>query len=318
MINSCITNEPQYIYIELLPTGYAITTLNYVVIEIVFDDSPIQTYTDCFDEQVYYAGPSRFVVKKDNQLIDIRDGSVVISSDIERLKAFEDSIYSKKSMISDLRDKETQSKKIKNAGITNVNVAYSYFSNLNDYGTNEGSTCTVVAASMLLGYYRHNVNTNYIASQYVTQASTTSSAGTTESFYQLLCDYVYGEQTHNAIYIRDAESGINDYLDTRNVNTDFYHTTGVSATKSKLINLINNGKPAIAAISTSHGATINHSVIAYGYMYTENNVINSVNNVDALYDIGLYYFRVNYGWHLSSYNNVLLISDWFYECGYVE
>lgn len=205
-------------------------------------------------------------------------------------------------------------------------VGASYFSQLNDHGTNRNGTCTVLAAAMLLGYYDHNICDQYIADQYVTQASSTSSAGTTEAFHQLLCDYVYGDNAQGAIFISEALTGLNAYLDSRSLPVSFISNSvhNVRTTQNKIVSLIEHDHPAIASYFELYGATANHTMVVYGYKYTEYNDgnisidainNNSSNSTDAInYDTLM--FRVHCGWG-SGNNDVYYSSSWYSQYGYI-
>lgn len=310
-----------YTLVALSPYGYAIfNNSNMILVEACFEnDSKVPI---CMDDELelFYVGPTTFAVKEAGKYVSIENNIVISDQSILYASAFENKICSAENY-SLYYGSESQIQASGSPIFYSKSVGGNYFPNLNDFGKNSNNTCTVLAASILLGYYDYKIHDSYIDSKYTTSASSTSSAGTTEGFHQLLCNYVYGEGEQGGIFISKAASGINSYLRSRSlpVSIEYNSTHSVRTTQNKVISQIEKGRPLIASFSKAYGGDANHSVVVYGYSYTspgsiEFNSINpQANNVN--YDTLM--FRVHYGWHDQSRYSLLLSSSWFYQCGYI-
>lgn len=311
-----------YILAELLPYGYALfNNSNCLLLEANFSEGSVAPVPLEDENDYMYVGPSTFAVMEKNNLVLTDNGHSLSAQDVQWVVDFESAINGvDKNQLGYVYNSNEIRTPISSAISTYTDsVGIAYFPRLNDHGTNTEGTCTVLAAAMLIGYYRHNVNSNYIASQYVTQGSSSSSAGTTEAFHQLLCTYVYGDGERGGISICNAAEGINNYLNSRPVagrivaNTD----KNVKLTQDTMIECITERRPAIASCGKGYGASINHTMLVYGikYTYRSDVEINSSSLPPVNYNSLMY--RVHYG-HGSSKNDVWVTSAWFYRYGYIS
>ena len=286
-----------YTVVELSPYGYAIfNNSNTLLVEACFQEDVTPPIPMNNNVNYYYVGPSSFAIKQGVNFVSIEDGTLISTQSIQAVTEFEERIS-----VINAQQLNANSLQPQVAGtpivqeVTN-SVAPSYFSNLNAFGNNQNGTCTVIAASILFGYYDHNVHDAYIDDDYTTPTSSTSSAGTTEVFYQLLCNYVYGDSPQGGIYIHNAAPGLNDYLDSRSLPISFLFTSiNVDTTQTKVIELIDNNHPCIASFGTNYGGDINHSVLVYGYRYYNSPSINLNNTTVAAVNYENLMYRVHYG-----------------------
>lgn len=180
-------------------------------------------------------------------------------------------------------------------------MCYTY---LSEFGTNTNGTCTVLATAILLGFYDYFYSDEYVDELYE------DGAGTNQAFHHLLNVYVYGNATpsNGGIYIRNAASKINTYLDNRSVEANFeyaYHLLVTANLTNSIINKIRAGKPVVASMETIRGAEWNHTVVVYGVTYDTSN------------PTGTAVYTAHMGGHGDGNSEVLLNCSWFYEYGYI-
>ena len=314
--------EIAYTLVELSPYGYAIfNNSNMILVEACFvpdSRSPISLNDE---RKIYYVGPTVFALKEAGKYISVENETVISDQTISDANVFESKICS--ANICNFNNSNTNQTQAIGAPISySKSVGGAYFPNLNDFGKNSNNTCTVIAASMLLGYYDYKIHNSYIDSRYTTSATSTSSAGTTEEFHQLLCNYVYGTGQQGGIFIGRAASGINSYLRSRSipVSLEYNSTHSVRTTQNKIINQIEKERPAIASFGKSYGGDIDHTVVVYGYSYISSGSIeyNSISAVAANVNYDTLMYRVHYGWKNDrSKRDVWLSSSWFYQYGHI-
>lgn len=298
-----------YTIAEMSPWGYAVFyDANTRLVEVCYTENvgaPIPIDDKC---DYYYVGPGLFAVQEEGSLRSVLTGEIVSTQTLQDAASFENRMNLEESLQMAGGTPADAVATYSSTSVYSKSVGDTYFPDLNDHGENNKGTCTVLAAAMLLGYYDHNICDSYIATEYTTSESTTSSAGTTESFHQLLCDYVYGDNAQGGIYISDAAVGINAYLSSRSIPVTLICNTGddVQGTKVKIVSLIDHDHPAIVSMAKTYGASVDHTVLVYGYKY-----ISSTGNVN--YDTLMY--RVHYGW--SSPNDAYCSSAWFYQYGHI-
>ena len=304
----------------MYPYGYAILRNdNHVLSEACFQENAVVPF-DLKDPTVYYyVGPTTFATQKDNTLC-LDDGTVLTEEALASVRQTEHLLSERANVLGDYGS----------ASLTGVTAAPSvvtksvhdeYFTKLTSaFGNNTEGTCTVVAAAILLGFYDSFVHDTYVADMYRTVATSSQSAGTTEAFHQLLCNYVYGDGNREGIHIHTALSGFNNYLAGRGMNIRFESnsTSSVVDTRLKVTAMINRGHPVIASMATSYGASINHTVVVYGYK-----VISTSGGGIEFSSVGTNAstttttYRVHYGWRNQN-SDVWVSSDWFYRYGALE
>lgn len=232
------------------------------------------------------------------------DGEVLTAGVLSEASSVEASVKSVQSA-SLSRSVSNRASTVSTRSLTTYSVQPSYFASLTtQFGTNTKGTCTVLAAAILFGYYDNYVNDNFILSVYE------DGVGTTESFHQLLNDYVYGDSAQGGIKIQNALAGFNQYLDTRDVCAEMFeeHTTQTSAI-NQIINSLSQGHPVIASMYESLGARWNHTVVVY---------LTSFHPSDPA---GTACFQMHTGWHdqegVESETQFVANASWFDECGYI-
>lgn len=311
---SGITNGYGYTLYELSPYGYVITIEDSdTILELCYEVNAEPPLPMNDDNTYYYVGPASFAVASEEGYTYVGTNIQLSKEDVDYIVSFENRFYS-------LRQ-DTQT--INNLTITNTtvqvsqNVDYDYFSNLSNFGNNTEGTCTVIAISILLGYYDVFIYDGYIDDEYMDTSPLP--AGTTEEFHQLLCNYVYGEDEHGGIQIYDAASAINEYLTEQGLSVRFSSPKrhNVSSTRQAIASLIDHGHPVVASINTAAGANVKHSVVVYGYVYETQADSNSASpNLIITADVpDDTMFRVHYG-HPGNYNS-LLTSAWFDVYGHI-
>ena len=312
-----LTIAEGYTFYELSPFGYAIVAnSNQTLMEVCYDDCDLPFLTGNDNSLYYYIGPSSFALKEQGSYIDVETNIRLSQHDINYITTVETEIVS---FATPSQNNNWNSRAAINNRIIQ-NVEFDYFSNLSSLGNNVYGTCTVVAIAMLLGYYDVFVNDDCVDDYYMNASSTPE--GTTDEFHQLLCDYVYGENALGGIQIYDAAPAINDYLSDQGISVAFVSPRrhNVATTRTSVINLIDQGKPVVASMHSSSGATMTHSVVVYGYIYTVNDGTEPVlpfATTTAIPENAMY--RVHKGYiGSSSHYNQLYSSSWFEVYGYID
>lgn len=307
-----------YTVVELSPYGYAIfNNSNTLLVEACFQEGVTSPIPMNNNVNYYYVGPSSFAIKQGVNFVSADDGTLISTQSIQAVSEFEERISVINAQQLNANSLQPQVAVPPISQPITKSVAPSYFSNLNAFGDNILGTCTVISAAMLFGYYEHNIHNGYIADNYTTSASYMSSAGTTEAFHQLLCDYVYTDQEPGGIDPNRATLRLNAYLQSRSlpVSFEYVYPGTVRNTQIKVVELINNNHPATAGFYEELGGDMNHSVLVYGYSYIPATTIRATTD-EINYDTLL--FRVHYGWlNELDKRDVLLSSSWFKRCGYI-
>ena len=285
----------------LSPYGYAIIyDENGALMEACYAENAAIPFPLNSEKDLYYGGPFNYFLKEGNNYISISDDYVLNSTDIAYIVNRESGAVSS-TIRSGSRSTSVDNLTTVTTSDTSSFVAESYFENLTDFGINANGTCTVIASAILLGYYDYYVNDSFVSSEYE------QGNGTSEAFHQLLNNYVYGSQSQGGINIRNALSGLNSYLASRNLTARFqsvYQTA--NSARSKIISELNSGKPVIASVAETYGAEWNHTVLVYGATYDSSDPLSTA------------VLQFHCGWHSSTADNAHIASiGWFYECGYI-
>ncbi len=261
----------EYTYYKLAPSGYVILfDETNSLMEGCYDYElyPVAKYSS---EVLYYGGPGVLCAQEDNQFVNIINGSICDASAVYEIKNVQASV--KNESIQALKNKNLQIG-IQNSSIptslqNETTVEYSageeYFSELTDFGSNRKGTCTVLAAAILLGYYEEVEGDEF--NGYAGTNHVTSNGGTTELFHQYLNNYVYGFEPQGGIFMADASIGFNHYLADQGLSKSFEVFSTKSIAIQKVEETLSGGSPIAVSIGTNHGASMNHSLIAYKIEY---------------------------------------------------
>lgn len=309
-----------YTLYSLDPYGYIILLNESLgLMEASYDygvECPIDINSN---DDYFYVSPWSFVIKDDEKLINAISGDTVSSDLFDQLQSLE----------SNARNYENNKNRLFNGSIqTNSNLVSpatsiyveilesyhvdalrgtDYFDNLTDFGTNTQGTCTVLATSILLGYYDIIASDSYVASEFE------QGDGTSDAFHRHLNEYVYGTQVPSTsqapVYIRNIVDDINRYLDSRSIYANFNSMNIIVDTDSLTNTVISKVRdeeiPVILSVETLRGAEWNHTVVVYGVKYYPSNPLGTAT-----------YF-VHTGWHNGT-THAEISAGWAYECGYIE
>lgn len=306
-LKSFATGSYEYTLYELEPYGYAILYNNTMdLMEACYEPEAVLPVSAEESGPVFYAGPGNYFVYDGGSLKNTADGSVLEYEAMSQLASMEAEVeLCVQESLATLSEGDTvspQTSTVPSDGIIVKYVKRTYFENLNEIGKNKNGTCTVIAIQMLLGYYDNFICDQYVAAEYE------SGDGTSESFHQLLNDYVYGDKSEGAIYIKNAAVGINSYLQERGIIARLVSEYATpDKARNKIFSSILSGYPVAASMSTIYGATHNHSVLVYGVQY---NPETTVKGSQAK-------FIVHMGWGIEDTAKVIS-GAWFYECGYLS
>ncbi len=323
------SGDMAYTIVELEPYGYAIfNNSNTLLVEAAFNEDATPPINMTNDLDYYYIGPAVFAVKKENRIISIDDGSVLDEKMLQMAKEFEGRIcsVSKDKLVKKIRHTELQMMAAGNPAIqTRYNsVGETFFSNLNDFAVNKQGTCTVIAAMLLFAYYDYYIHSSYISPEYSLQSVPTNSIGVNDEFHELLCDYVYGNNTPGAINIDKASVGLNAYLNSRSLPVSIEHapTHDHTYAQTKIVEVLNTDRPVIASMYgyiEEYEGDRGHSVVVYGYRYIIPSGIelNSLYSVSDEIDFDTLMFRTHFGWKTSGSNDRWITAAGFHQYGYI-
>ena len=308
-MKSLSSEKIEYVFYDLNPNGYAVFQIDsFSLVEACFDGISTQL-RNSLNNDVYYGGPFVFCSKSSLGFTNLFSNELLTEDEVlecqkiesQALFLFKQSGAEKRYSDSNILHNNT----IFEAGSrTAYSVGYDYFSSLTEFGNNVNDTCTVIAESILLGYYDNYVDDSFVDSTY------RNGNGTTEAFHQLLNDYVYGVGgAQSGKFIHETQNGINNYLSGRTccavLNSEY--STQTAALNCIQTNLA-NGRPVIASMGLSHGALWNHTCLVYKLEYAP----DTTSLTDAT-------FTVHMGLHSSiAYNSYLLSGAWLFETGYIN
>lgn len=316
-----VTNGGGYTLYELAPYGYAITAQDSdTILELCYESNTTPPLPMNDGNTYYYIGPASFAIASESGYTNIGTNEQLNQADVDYIEAFESRFCSSQQNSQYMTNLAATDSSVNVVNVSK-NVAYDYFSNLSNFGYNYENTCTVLAISILLGYYDVHIYDGYVNDDYMDSSSLP--IGTTEEFHQLLCDYVYGDTEPHGIQIYDAAPAITEYLSVQGLPISFNSPRmhNVDSTRNAVASLIDNGYPVVISSNPTLGATMCHSVVAYGYVYSDtvtteansispNLVITTTVPEDTL-------FRVHYGHHNGEKYNLLFSSAWFDVYGHI-
>lgn len=257
----------------------------------------------------YYGGPGVYCVIIGNAFYNIFDDTYLTIDAYQSLSASEICAYNYEINSASIVSNSNTSTLAysKSSSTTKIHsVGYNYFSNLTQFGENTNGTCTVIAISILLGYYDNYNNDAIIASRYE------NGNGTTEEFHQLLNNYVYGSAKQGGIFIHNAAPGINKYFTANNLACTLESEySSQTAMINSAITQLQSGNPIVASMGTSHSAPYDHTVLVYQVQY------------DSASPSSTAVFTIHMGWNQDtvgsqSATEYLASAGWFYECGYIQ
>ncbi len=294
-----ISGEFSYTLYKLSPYGYAILNSNNMLLEACYENAQPPIATNDRSEY-FYIGPTTFAKKINHDFVETTSSAILAEDALQEICELERKVNS----FSQAENLENALQKSVTESTSSRSINNSYFNYLIDYAENRLGTCTVIAIAILLGYYDLYANSNYIADNYKQCSSPTASIGTTESFHQLLCNYVYGSSSPGGIFIHDTIPQINSYLTSVNAPGTFSCISSSNdQARQKIRELINTDRLAVSSTNTYYGADIDHTYVVYGY---------STNNSTTLYHV----FK-GHSWLSAAANNLRLNESWFYDCGYI-
>lgn len=312
-----VNGESSYTYYALRPYGYAVLRNdNHVLSEACFQENATLPIDWNDSTQYYYVGPSMLATRQDGAL-RLNDGTVLADEALTSIRQTEGLLAAEENALGNFTSVSPSATPIA-PSVVAKSVHPEYFTKLtNAFGFNGQGTCTVLAACILLGFYDTFVHDKYVGAGYRTAETSVQSAGTTEAFHQLLCDFVYGNGPVGGIHIHNAINGFNNYLARQEMSIRFDSNTteSVSTVRAKVITMIERGHPLIASMGTNYGADIDHTVVVYGYRVTstpggggaEFSSVGTNGTSTSTY-------RVHYGWH-DTLSDVWVSSAWFYRYG---
>lgn len=307
-MKSLSSEKIEYVFYELNPNGYAVFQLDsFSLVEACFDGISDQ-FRNSLNSDMYYGGPFVFCSKSSIGFTNLFSNELLTEDEVLEYQRIESHALVLFKQSGAQKRYSESNKRYNNSSFgaesrTSYSVGYDYFSSLTEFGNNVNNTCTVIAESILLGYYDNFIDDSFVDSTY------RNGNGTTEAFHQLLNDYVYGVGgTQSGKFIHETQNGINNYLSSRTccavLNSEYSNQT--AALNCIQTNLA-NGRPVIASMGISHGAFWNHTCLVYRLEYAP----DSTSLTDAT-------FTVHMGWHSSTaYNSYLVSGAWLYETGYI-
>lgn len=283
------TSGKNYVLYNLSPVGYAIyDEISGVIEEMMLGvNSP---YSPSQKGTWYYGGPTNYIIEKDNKFISLTDNQELSNSYINDLVAIEQSTVS--------------SRKTARAIPTDTRYHYmessSYFTSMlgEDFGNNVNGTCTQVACAIMLGYYDHYVNTQFVPSAYE------HGVGTTDAFHLYLQNFM-GSAPSGLI---NAANGLNAYFNAIyfTAPTAQYVIGNHNAVFSRVATNVRNNRPTVISMFTSYNSNcpMNHSVVAYGYR--EEVTLQMMTSAS---------YYVHTGWHNPKTGTYAW--DWFADALYI-
>lgn len=287
-INS-FTPGKSYILYSFVPNGYAI----YDEVSGVVEEMMLGTqnpYADVKGEKLLYGGPMNYIVEVNGKLMSISDNKELQEEDIK--------------VVTDMEQATVKNRAEMRAIPTTVNNRYmsssSYFtSQLGDrFGTNTSGTCTHIACAIMLGFYNHYVNTQFVPTAYE------NGCGTTESFHILLQSFLGASPSGLA----NAANGLNSYFSSIYFTSPhaYYDIGNHNTVFTRVTNNVYNNRPTVVAMFEFYNTncTMNHSVVAYGYR-------------EELYghELTSAAYYVHNGWHSTKTGTYAW--DWFADDLYI-
>ncbi len=316
-LRSISTHEYEYTLYQLSPYGYAVL-LNSTggLMEANYSEGVISPIPMTGATEYYYCGPLTFCVSLDGAYYEIKSGKQLSMENIEGAAQAESIAKNYEAQASII--KETSKSPLTRSVDSTISYSaqYAYFMNLYNHGENTDGTCTVLALSILLGFYDVYIDNDFVPDEY------RDGAGTNDAFHQHLIQYVYGNDEIEGVLIPEANLGINDYLKTRSlcakakttaITSD--HAVNNAGAVSKMISYLQQSKAVVASVNTVEGAPWNHTMVVYSVTYDTSSPINTATVVAHLgwgegydYDNGV----------KNSWTEYVMTAGWFYQTGYID
>lgn len=325
--------QDAYALLELNPYGYAVVLNdNGMLLEACLTEDSVSPLTEVNETEYYYVGPSQLAYETDQGLVLKQSNTLLTENSLQSVCRFEDNLQEILISSAGTNDVEQSVVAAPPAHQSYIKtVGGTYFPSLNNLGDNRFGTCVVIAATMLFGYYDANVHPAYVDATYTAEATSSSSAGTTEAFHQLLCNYVYGHPVtggSNGTSIGNALSGFNSYLRDRAlpVSLCFADDTIYSAHGfyNVIAGMLESDHPVIASFNqpNSDGSRLDHCVAVYGYSYVVLGGGAELNSATASLpdiDYSTLMFKAHSGWLNSSQSDRerWVSAIWFHQCAYI-
>ena len=309
----------EFLLYEIDSEAYAIYSIGETQRFIEGSDrgySPIHSY---LSEEIYYLGPFTYLLRDDDELVDVLDGTVYAYSDMVG------AAYDYEQVVDRYMENVSEEPAISpmsyhDSGYTYVDNAQ-YFENIVNYPANTNNSCGLTALAILLGYYDTYVNDGFVADQYIVKDTTKTTnsfqdipnveiaPGVNNAFGDLLFDEYMHYNEFIASWVETLGYGISypmanfelrdtmkDYLEneTTLANSVEHLQGSIIQTHANPRSYIYQDMPTILVLSEYNYKTGKgwHTVVAYGYNASEDS------------------FIVNYGW--GSYRNRVILNQ--YTC----
>ncbi len=292
-----------YTYYRFSPAGSAIfMNAPEIMMEASYEIDMYPVIMDNSSTEYFYGGPMSIAALEGSNYIDVISNTV-IDEDIRVAARTNESYMMQKAIeranISSINPSSAETTAA-DGSVVAYTVEESYFTNNLQHGANEGKTCTIVAAAILLGFYDYFVDEQIVPDAY--EAAT--GVGTSQSFEILLGDYVYGTGERVGIHLRDASNALNHYLNFNDLNYQFeVLLSDRSAVLNEIVDCVRyQRKPVVASVGDTYGAPWNHSLVVYGVIY-ENATSSSPSQL-----------RCHMGWGDGANDSRLINPEWVYSC----
>lgn len=308
------SGNADYMLISLNPYGYVVYNLNTGGFEEIAPFATELPIDVSIRADFYYLGPDKYCYKRNGVLTDADSGLVMTNAELNNYQQILSIKQSYEQMQCGTQNSLNQNARIV-PGVPTLPVTFEtyyinndqYFTTLleNNFGYNTQGTCTMVATAILLGYFDVYVNDTFVADEYRIEY------GTTESFHQLMCDYI--NPNGGAGSISKAEVGVEEYLEDIGVR----HFTASKiignheTVYEKVAEQISMNRPLVTAMFSSYNedCPMNHSNVTYGYTIERHNQSGEVLSI---------YYHVHNGWKYNSENLKSYNYAWFADALYIE
>lgn len=360
-----VDGTEDFILVQGSNTGYAIFERDSLDI-IEYSHSNFSPFQECLYTESYYAGPTNYYREENENLIGIYS-----KEKIKKEERGEISKKIKEKLKYDKEQRKEDGKRKENKGIKNQSVAFSadkflenaymstyegnleadiktnvntytvekrryiphykYFTSNPEHGDNDGASCGIVAAQLLLSYNnwandariiaqpeylieRTGLENDPYAKSLIGTSSDVKDDGIT-TFYERLLEDIYYHEEYGAT-VGDVYYGIRNYLNNVDNGVPSEAKTKISVgmhifdsvTKEKIEEEVEKGRPTIVGIDyykPKEGEdgyeSVGHFVVVYGY---QTFIIN---------DECVEGYIAHFGWS-SAYNNAWFRKSWVESC----
>lgn len=343
-----LDEQEDFIYIEFSDAGYAIfNKSNFELLE--FSEAGTPPYHN-IDDLKYYAGPSKYYIKKDNNFYDLILDETLNTSDIDKLtlaKTTREMFVNNQDVYYNIDDNEERPTAPSygtpiDAGKIGTYIPNAqYFLSSPMHGYNSVGTCTSVAVQLILSYHNFYSDRRIIEEQYLFSENnpnttidpmemTSKTLGSRDEYYNYITNLIDPSESASwgrENFLKNTENQIKNILNSKGishyVSMQYSETGAINA--SRIYEIINSGQPVLLALDD--GGSFNHSVVAYGYRdYTyatgEGTYSGYVvhcgwdrkdpNNFDYTMGDGYRNVWVNSAW-CDSYTNIIINHDHIYD-----